>query len=316
MREIDLTAPSLADLSSTLAGRSIALVGDLLPVALVLCDLRGHASYANSLWSEITDQYERSWMGQRWLEALCPDHDGQRQALLEDMERGRTHQADWEVGLPGVESRTLRLAARPLREVDGSVAGFVVVATDVTAERMTMQRLAHRATHDSLTGLLNRAQFLEFVGHAFDRLRRDATGLLGVLFVDVDGLKMTNDALGHSAGDDVLRATARALESSVRPSDVVARYGGDEFIVLCEDLRDADEALAIAHRIQDAARVEGNGNSLPLSVGVAVADGADGDIESVIGAADIAMYRAKNLGTGQPVLHAGLACPSRSSRYS
>jgi diguanylate cyclase (GGDEF)-like protein len=163
--------------------------------------------------------------------------------------------------------------------------------------------LAHRATHDPLTGLPNRGAFVEHVEAALERRvgRAGGSGHVAVLFVDVDDFKLVNDSLGHGAGDRLLEAVARRLTTALRPQDVVARFGGDEFTILVADVAGEDEARAVAARLADALRppieLDGATHFVTASVGLAVA-GADHaeDADLLLQHADAAMYRAKEQG--------------------
>ncbi len=161
--------------------------------------------------------------------------------------------------------------------------------------------LAHRANHDSLTGLPNRVLFLEFLSRALARSGREQSGL-AVLFLDLDRFKHINDGLGHDAGDEVLRELGRRLELSMRPSDVVARFGGDEFTVLCEglDTSRADQHVAeVARRLLDVVEqplsVGGEDRRLSASLGIAIAM-PDSTPDGLLRDADAAMYEAKERG--------------------
>ena len=187
------------------------------------------------------------------------------------------------------------------------LARGLIVTVLVTALVEVLQRrrryasaleLAHQAVHDALTGLPNRLQVAERLEQALTRSAR--TGFdVTVLFIDLDRFKLINDGRGHAAGDELLVAVAGRLRRVVRTGDVVARFGGDEFVVVCEDQTDALEASLVAGRILDALRepvmVHGHEIFLSASIGIAVADGA-GSPESLLRDADAAMYRAKEKG--------------------
>jgi diguanylate cyclase (GGDEF)-like protein len=160
-------------------------------------------------------------------------------------------------------------------------------------------RLAHLALHDPLTGLPNRALFLDRLGVALDRSRR-TNGTVAVLFLDIDNFKQINDSLGHAAGDRLLAGLADRLRVMLRPMDTVARFGGDEFTLLFEDLSGEREVVLIAERINQSASLpvrlqEGEG-SITVSIGIAMVTDPSIAPDSVIREADAAMYRAKELG--------------------
>ena len=160
-------------------------------------------------------------------------------------------------------------------------------------------QLAHLALHDSLTGLPNRALFLDRLGVALDRSRRTG-GLVAVLFLDVDHFKRVNDSHGHAAGDQVLAVLAERLLDTLRPMDTVARFGGDEFTFLFEDLASEREVVMIADRISREVTLpiglEAGEASVTVSIGIAMVADPSIPRETVIREADAAMYRAKELG--------------------
>ncbi|WP_445150525.1 putative bifunctional diguanylate cyclase/phosphodiesterase [Baekduia sp. Peel2402] len=160
--------------------------------------------------------------------------------------------------------------------------------------------LAHRATHDPLTGLPNRRAFAEHVESALSERRAGAPGHVAVLFVDVDDFKLVNDSLGHGAGDRLLETVADRLSDGLRPEDVVARFGGDEFVILVADVVDAADAMAVAERLAATLTppivLDGEPRFVTASVGVAVAGELHLDADQLLQDADVAMYRAKERG--------------------
>jgi diguanylate cyclase (GGDEF)-like protein/PAS domain S-box-containing protein len=187
---------------------------------------------------------------------------------------------------------------------DADIAGVVVNLHDITARKQAEEELAHRAFHDSLTGLANRALFHNRVEHAIHRAARTGTDP-AVLYLDLDGFKHVNDSLGHGAGDVLLREVARRLRGAVRPGDTVARLGGDEFGVLIEEsARPGAEAEVVAERILRtlATPVDVGARTVRVtaSIGIAVGD-ADRSRSALLRNADIAMYRAKATGKDRAV---------------
>ncbi|HEX7046240.1 MAG TPA: EAL domain-containing protein [Gammaproteobacteria bacterium] len=187
---------------------------------------------------------------------------------------------------------------------DAADAEAIEAALDVfinVAERKRVERqLVHDAFHDGLTGLPNRALFIEHLDQAMRRSVRADGYVFSVLFLDLDRFKLVNDSLGHAAGDELLKAFAERLEQSTRPGDIVSRLGGDEFAVLADDLHNPDDAIHLAERIhnalQDPFDVDGQQVFSSASIGIAKSAERYKDGEDLLRDADIAMYSAKELG--------------------
>jgi diguanylate cyclase (GGDEF)-like protein len=188
-----------------------------------------------------------------------------------------------------VAERTVQLAASN-KELEKEVA----------ERKQIEEQLLHNAFHDGLTGLANRALFIDHLKLALGRAERHTAYRFAVLFLDLDRFKIVNDSLGHMTGDQLLIGVARRLEATMRPGDTVSRLGGDEFTVLLDDLKDAGEAEAVAERLQRELSLSFNlGNHevfTTVSIGIALSSSDYQRPEEILRDADTAMYRAKQLG--------------------
>jgi diguanylate cyclase (GGDEF)-like protein/PAS domain S-box-containing protein len=192
---------------------------------------------------------------------------------------------DEAVMIPGDETRTPQMRG---------------VMIDITDRKKLEERLTHQAFYDGLTGLPNRALFLERLDHALARAARRPTDIVAVLFLDLDGFKVVNDTLGHTAGDELLKAVSRRLVDGSRADDTAARLGGDEFTMLLEDVSGVDEvaryATRVLERISAPVDVEEHRLTVSASIGIAISGSGDMSAEDLLRQADVAMYRAKQNG--------------------
>ncbi len=195
-------------------------------------------------------------------------------------------------------------ASRRLHDFSQEDVNFMQALANVLANaierRRTEEQTQHEALHDPLTGLPNRNLFLDRLQHALSVAARRETPI-AVLFLDLDQFKLVNDSLGHAAGDELLATVAPRIEEALRPGDTVARFGGDEFAVLAEDVGNERGATRIAERIAEAlARpfiLREREHFVSASVGIAIGDGKEAP-EALIRDADSALYRAKEHGRG------------------
>ena len=191
---------------------------------------------------------------------------------------------------------------------DHADLGLIVVATGPNLNaghgEHDIDALTHAASHDGLTGLPNRKLLYERLEHALARYRRRQE-TVAVIFLDLDRFKRVNDSMGHHAGDELLVAAARRLEAAVRPSDTVARFAGDEFVVVCEGLLGEIEAMGIADRIRESLEkpfiVQGQPVYVSASLGIASPRSDDYEADTLLSDADAAMFRAKEGGRGRSV---------------
>ena len=263
-------------------------------------DQAGTMRYVTASVARVLGYRPEDVLGRPFADLVHPED---RQALSDELSApaGRTRRpvltrllhrdGSW----PACETLVANLLAEP------AIRGIVLTTRDVTERENLRLELAHRATHDDLTGLPNRALFADRLQHAL--ARRPETDLLdrAVLFLDLDGFKTVNDSLGHLAGDEVLRAVADRLLACLRAADTVARLGGDEFAVVLEDVRGLPQVEEVADRILEAVArpipVSGQEMQLTASLGIAIAR-PDVSPEDLLREADNAMYLAKRRGGG------------------
>ncbi|TMM06471.1 MAG: diguanylate cyclase [Actinobacteria bacterium] len=186
-----------------------------------------------------------------------------------------------------------------VRDGAGRPAHVTAMLEDISARKQAEAELVHQTLHDPLTELPNRQRFLDRLEET--RALRLAGGSgLGVVFMDLDGFKEVNDSLGHHAGDELLIAVARRLRAAVRPTDILARFAGDEFLVLADDLRSLDDLTQLAERLMACLDrpfpIAARRLRVTASIGVAHSADAQDPAEDMLRKADAAMYLAKQRG--------------------
>jgi diguanylate cyclase (GGDEF)-like protein/PAS domain S-box-containing protein len=204
--------------------------------------------------------------------------------------RLRHRDGSWRV----LESTGSNLLAQP------AVAGLVLNSHDITDRKHAEEKLLHDALHDELTGLPNRALFMDRLRQSMERSRREPERMTAVLFLDLDQFKIVNDSLGHLVGDELLVKITASLSSALRPSDTISRVGGDEFAILLEGGRDVGDAVRVADRIHERLvepiNLGGHEVFVTASIGIAVHTPEYERPEDLLRDADTAMYRAKASG--------------------
>jgi diguanylate cyclase (GGDEF)-like protein/PAS domain S-box-containing protein len=270
---------------------------------VMLADDQGRVNYASPGLRATLGYDPESWSGRHLLDVVVEE---EREDALRQFERlveyGHGGTVEFETGLLHVDGQHRKANVVVANLVGGAaVDGIVATFRDVTEQRNLERQLSHRAFHDELTGLANRALFLDRMDHAL-RVTRPQSDPVVVLFVDLDDFKSVNDVLGHAVGDQLLKTVADRIRNAAGSGDTAARLGGDEFAILLEDRGGIDRAIDVAERLLDALRdpvtIAGYDVAVLASVGVAVA--APGmNTTSLLRDADVAMYEAKRAGKGQ-----------------
>lgn len=272
---------------------------DTIPDVIVIYDRDLRIQYVNPATLRITGMQPEDFIGKREdqifpAEMIAPWQPAMRAALDE----GVVQRVEVTLSLaPGI--RHLVITCVPIRDRHGQVNELMGITHDVTERRRAEQEAVKAALHDKLTGLPNRALLFEYSAHVFDQAARTQHEG-GVLFIDLDRFKPINDLHGHQTGDAVLREVARRIREQVRKADLVFRLGGDEFLVLLPQLVNSAEAATIAQRIVQTlgAPISAEGVELQLSasIGISVFPRDGMDMQSLVNAADSAMYHAKQSG--------------------
>lgn len=277
--------------------------------AVIVFDRSGAMMFANDYAQQLVGKNETSNLGDAAMQTFI-------QAIRDQIPRELTTSTTsnrWqgEVGFRGADSimRTLDIVLQIVRDASGTIEHYSAIARDITELKQTQDELQRQATHDALTNLPNRVLFLRKLSEALDRSRTLKRGVT-VLFIDLDKLKDVNDTIGHSVGDQLIVNMSKRLVSATRPSDVVARIGGDEFVILCDGLGDEQIAIDVANRMRTAVTgqqiLQGFEIETSASIGIAMANptllaemsSADAAV-TLLHHADSAMYRAKQRGRGR-----------------
>ncbi len=280
---------------------------------ITVLDRNGVVTYQSpsveKLLGYTVDEVESSVFGE-----LLDDSDRSRLERLVDGSGSGAESHTFECSLRHADGRYLQFEVQHTQLLeDEHVQGIVLNSRDISERKAFEDQLAHQAFHDPVTGLANRALFADRVAHALRSTVRTGS-LVAVMFIDLDDFKTVNDSLGHQAGDAVLLEVARRLSETIRPTDTVARFGGDEFAVLLDGVAGSDEAAMIADRLlsdlEAPCLVDGKQVYPRASIGICISD-EDlllQDAEELLRNADVAMYMAKRDEKGryrmfEPTMH-------------
>lgn len=290
------------------AAERAQLTLDSIGDAVITINLGGNITYLNPVAESMTGWTHREAAGRSLAEVLRLLDSQSREPALNPLAMAMLHNKT--VGLSancvlirrdGHES-AIEDTAAPIRDWGGRVIGAVIVFHDVGVARALSLRMSYLAQHDFLTELPNRMLFNDRLMQAIIAAHRNGKSL-AVLFIDVDRFKQVNDSWGHAVGDQLLQSVARRLVASVRNSDTVSRYGGDEFVVLLSEVAHARDAVISTRKIVAAMdpthRIADTDLRITVSVGIGVYPVDGTDAETLLNNADMALIQAKSGGPGQ-----------------
>jgi diguanylate cyclase (GGDEF)-like protein/PAS domain S-box-containing protein len=297
----DLTERRRAEAELREAQERFRSAFEYAPIGMALISIDGRLFRVNRALVQILGRGESELLTSSLLELCHPDD---REVCRESVRRlfaGVTQSTQLEQRFLHHDGHPVWVSASAslVRDVNDQPMYIVCQVEDIRERRASGEALAHQAAHDPLTGLPNRLHFVERLGRELTRAEHKRERL-AVLFLDLDRFKVVNDSLGHSAGDRLLVSVADRLKATMGPSDVVARFGGDEFVILCNEVTSEETVELIAERIADAiarpvALMEGE-VFVTASIGIALSGTAADSPETLLRNADAAMYRAKERG--------------------
>ncbi|HXW38411.1 MAG TPA: EAL domain-containing protein, partial [Acidimicrobiales bacterium] len=274
---------------------------DNAPIGMAITDLRGNVLSANPAYGRIVGIPCEQMSGRNVHEITHPNDRDQSLAQMRRLADGRTGQYRIEKRYVHPDGQVVwaSVTVCAVRDSSGRPLYLIGQIEDVTERRALRERLAHAAIHDPLTDLPNRLLFMDRLEAALNRthrtLRRTA-----VIFIDLDRFKLVNDSMGHAAGDRLLQVVAERLAQVIRPADTVARFGGDEFAVLCEEVGDESMARGLARRLsrtlEEPIEMPEGSAYITASFGIALSHGHEDIAADLLRYADIAMYQAKEAG--------------------
>ncbi|HZB46023.1 MAG TPA: EAL domain-containing protein [Pyrinomonadaceae bacterium] len=275
---------------------------DYAAIGMALVSTEGRWLQVNRSLCQILGYTESELLATDFLTVTHPDDLGTALANIGQLLKGRAAASQMEkryINKNGHEV-WVHWSVSLARDSYGKSVHLIFQIQDITDRRVAEQQLHHDAFHDALTGLPNRALFMDHLKLAIARSQRNERRMFAVLYLDLDRFKLINDSLGHTIGDQLLVGVADRLKLNLRPGDTVARLGGDEFTILIEDVVEEKEAIQVAERIQKelSAPFVLSGREVFNTVSMGIAPSSTGyeRAEDILRDADTAMYRAKSLG--------------------
>ena len=259
-------------------------------------DADGNTTFVNRAMAEMLDTTVADMLQRSMFDFMDEEAQADADTYFDRRMGGTAEEHDFRLTTKNGRIVWTRMNTSPITDHGGVFRGAIALVTDITERRALELRLAADARQDALTGVANRIALFESLGAKLVSGR-----LVAAFYIDLDDFKRVNDEYGHAVGDEVLRTVAARLTGAVRGGDIVARVGGDEFVVVSNALDSHDEALALGRRILEVVSLpislSSRQISVRVSVGIGFAAGADPDV--LLSDADDALYRAKRMGRGR-----------------
>ncbi|ACK69057.1 diguanylate cyclase/phosphodiesterase with PAS/PAC sensor(s) [Gloeothece citriformis PCC 7424] len=278
-----------------------AVIDAPLPILIHAED--GEIIQVNHAWTELTGYtHEDIPTIADWTEKAYGERKEIVRSVIDELYKidGKVEEGEFTITIKTGETRIWNFSSAPLGRLADNRRLIMSMALDITERKQAEEQLRHAAVHDQLTGLPNRILLLDRIEQAIKRTQQEEKYLFALLFIDLDRFKVVNDSLGHWVGDQLLGAIADKLKACVRPMDTVARFGGDEFVILLENLTSRTEATKMAQQITDELRssfcLQGQDFFISVSIGITFPSSYEESASELLRNADIAMYRAKEKG--------------------
>ena len=307
----DITERKTAELAQAASEKRLRLIADHLPVMIGAIDREHVLQFGNATYRRWLDTDPDTLPGRPMSSVAGEAAYREARPWLERAFGGEVTEYESIARLHG-EPRVLETIFVPDVRKDGSVPFVYALTTDVTRSREVEAELLRQARRDPLTGIPNRRQFEDVLDQAIERVRRQDSQM-ALAYLDIDNFKHINDSLGHAGGDEVLKEFALRLSGSVRTTDTVARLAGDEFVIVFEHIRHADEIRLLAEKVMAAVTPDFTVLGAPLrvttSIGIALYAGGTETAGGLIGRADMALYDTKRRGRNGFTIDTGRGLP-------
>ncbi|HEX9949565.1 MAG TPA: PAS domain S-box protein, partial [Thermodesulfobacteriota bacterium] len=296
---IDITERKLAEATLKNSEERYRTLVESSTDAILMLGRERNAVTCNQAFLDLFGYQKNEVEGQS-IRVLHPSEESYRaygKATYPLVERVGSLREEWDLMRKDGTIFSAEIVTSPIRSLDGTTTGYICLIRDITERKRAEEELAYMATHDSLTGLPNRTLFSDRLTMALTQGRRSKKNL-AVMLLDLDYFKDVNDTLGHSMGDQLLRAVGNRLSGLLRKGDTIARIGGDEFLLLLPELLQIEYTTTLAQKILHAFREPFVFNDHQLhittSIGIAIFPDDGDNSDTLMKNADIAMYRAKN----------------------